>query len=114
MKTTPTLLTALVVLVCRPVPGHAQATLRGKVVDSELGTGLGGAVVEIQHAPQSFTTDSQGRFEAPNLASGVTRVTIKVIGYVGTTFTVSIPATGTVEGTFPLDFTGYKLTEIAV
>lgn len=97
-----------------PVTAFSQATLRGHVIDSELGSPLASAVVSIQHVEQTFTTDSLGLFEAPGLVAGVTKVTIRVIGYREATFTVSLPATGSVEGAFPLDFTGYRLPEVVV
>jgi hypothetical protein len=37
-----------------------------------------------------------------------------VLGYATGVYTVHLPASGVVEGVFPLDFTGYRLPEVAV
>ncbi|HEY6108026.1 MAG TPA: carboxypeptidase-like regulatory domain-containing protein [Gemmatimonadales bacterium] len=92
----------------------AQATLRGRVIDSELGQAVAGATVRIKPGPASLTTDTLGRFEARSLAAGAAEVTIEALGYQQAVFTVRLGAADTVNGVFPLDFTGYRLTEVAV
>jgi hypothetical protein len=108
------LLATLFAVALGPVNAAAQATLRGRVIDSELGHPLAGAIVKIQPGAPPRTTDSLGLFEAQGLSGGEVDVTIQVIGYAQGEFTIRLPASGTVEGVFPLDFTGYRLTEVAV
>ena len=96
------------------VPAAAQATLRGRVIDSEVGTALGGAIVEIQRGPAPVTTDSLGQFEAHGIAAGATEIKIRVIGYAEGVFVVRMPDSGMVGGVFPLDFTGYRLSAVVV
>jgi hypothetical protein len=108
------LLAALLAVAIGPETGAAQATLRGRVVDSELGNPLPGAIVKIQPGVPPRTTDSLGRFEVQGLPAGKAEVTIQVIGYAQGEFSVHLPVSGTVEGDFPLDFTGYRLAAVAV
>jgi hypothetical protein len=91
-----------------------QTTLRGRVVDNELGTPVAGALIKIKNGPAPFKTDTLGQFEASGLAAGKTEVTILAVGFDSSSFTLHLPATGTVEGTFTLEFTGYQLPEVAV
>ena len=97
-----------------PETGAAQATLRGRVIDSELGHPLPSALVRIQPGPAPLTTDTLGRFEAQGLPAGDAEVTIQAIGYAQGVFTVHLPPAGAVEGVFTLDFTGYRLPEVVV
>jgi hypothetical protein len=92
----------------------AQATLRGRVIDSELGQAVAGATVRIKPGPASLTTDTLGRFEARGLVAGAAEVTIEALGYQPGVFTVRLGAADTVNGVFPIDFTGYRLAEVAV
>jgi len=108
------LLTALLVVTIGPETGAAQATLLGRVIDSELGHPLPSAIVRIRPGPPPLTTDTLGRFEAQGIPAGKAEVTIQVIGYAQGEFTVRIPASGVVDGVFPLDFTGYRLPELVV
>jgi hypothetical protein len=108
------LVAALFAVAIGPQTGAAQATLKGRVIDSELGQPLAGAIVKIQPGAPPRTTDSLGLFEAQGLSGGEVDVTIQVIGYAPGEFLVRLPASGTVDGVFPLDFTGYRLAEVAV
>jgi len=103
---------ALLGLTVCPVTAGAQATLSGRVVDSEIGNPLAGATVRIQG--RSFTTDRLGRFQATELVAGQAEVSIQLLGYARADFKVPLPAAGAVEQTFGLDFTGYDLPEIVV
>ena len=105
---------ALLALAVRPDPAAAQATLRGRVIDSEFGQGLAGAVVRIRRGPAPVTTDSAGRFAVDGLAAGTSEVTIEVLGYGSGVFSVFMPRSGTVNGEFPLDFTGHELPAVVV
>lgn len=92
----------------------AQATLLGRVIDSELGQAVASATVRIKPGPAPLTTDTLGRFEAQGLAAGAVEVTIEALGYQTAVYTVRLGAADTVNGVFPLDFTGYRLAEVAV
>lgn len=100
--------------VTAPQTGAAQATLRGRVVDSELGVSLPRAAVRIKGSPASFTTDTLGQFEARNLSAGDADITIELPGYARGTFRVRVPAAGEVDQVFALDFTGHLLPEEVV
>jgi len=108
------LLAALLAVAIGPETGAAQATLRGRVIDSELGNPLPGAIVRIQPGTPPLTTDTLGRFEAQGLSAGDAEVTIQVIGYATGVFPVHLPPSGAVERVFTLDFTGYRLPEVVV
>ena len=108
------LLAAHLALGMTPGSGAAQVTLRGRVVDSELGHPLAAALVRIRGVAAPFTTDTLGRFDARGLGAGETEVTIQLIGYAQGDFTVYLPASGAVAGDFPLDFTGHQLSDILV
>lgn len=104
---------ALLALVLTSV-GAAAQSLRGRVIDSEMGTPLAGATVQIGKSGPVLRTDSAGQFVAQNLTPGITAVEIKQIGYEPTTFDIRIPDSGFVSGAFPLDFNGYLLPAVVV
>jgi len=112
-----TLLAALFAVPIGAETGAAQAALRGRVIDSEMGQPLPGAAVMIGRAPPLpplLTTDSLGRFEARDLAAGTVQVTIQVLGYAQGIFTVWLPPSGVVDQVFALDFTGHELPALVV
>jgi hypothetical protein len=92
----------------------AQTTLRGRVVDSELGQPLADATVRVKGASGQLTTDSLGRFQADGLRAGDVEVMIQLPGYASGMFKVALPSSGIVERDFPLDFTGHRLPEQVV
>lgn len=106
-------LTALLALGAQAAASAQTTTLRGRVVDSELGNPLAGATVRTQ-AGATFSTDSFGRFEAAGVAGGHTEIRIELIGYTSGDFVLTLPASGTVQAEFALDFTGVNLPEIVV
>lgn len=97
-----------------PKTGAAQTTLQGRVVDSEIGNPVARATVRIRGIPAPLITDSLGRFEARELRAGEVEVRIELLGYATGTFKVFLPASGAVQQTFGLEFTGYQLPEIVV
>lgn len=101
-------------LLIHPAAAAAQATLSGRVVDSEIGHGVAKASVRIKGDTARVTSDSAGRFEARNLRRGDAEVTVEALGYARETFQVHLPDSGVVEREFALDFTGYQLPEIVV
>lgn len=96
-----------------PAMAAAQATLRGRVIDSEFGQPVAEATVRIRGGPV-ITTDSAGRFAAPDLESGGARVTVEATGYATGVFDISIPSEGVLDRTFGIDFTGAELPEVVV
>jgi hypothetical protein len=109
----PTLLAVFATTVA-PASGLAQGTLRGKVIDSEMGTPLAGATVQVGKGGPVVKTDTGGVFVAQNVTSGVTEIEVRQIGFEPGTFDIRIPATGVVEGVFPLDFNGFMLPAVVV
>ncbi len=107
------LLVCLLAATLRPETVTAQATLRGRIVDSEFGQPLAGAVVRIKRGP-TLNADSLGRFEAKDLPNGAAEITIQVLGYATHVFTLYLPAATTVDHTFGLDFTGAELPAVVV
>jgi hypothetical protein len=105
---------ALLGLLIGPQTGAAQATLRGRVVDSETGREVAKASVRIRGDTAHLTTDSAGRFEARDLPGGDADVTLEALGYARGAFHVPLPSAGVVNQIFALDFTGYKLPEVVV
>ena len=97
-----------------PAPAAAQGGLRGKVVDSEVGTPISGATVQVGKDGPIVKTDSAGVFLAQNVTVGVQELNIKVIGYEPGVFDVRIKDSVTVDGIFPLDFNGYQLPAVVV
>ncbi|MGH7568302.1 MAG: carboxypeptidase regulatory-like domain-containing protein [Gemmatimonadales bacterium] len=108
------LLAALLAAASSPETGAAQATLRGRVIDSETGLPLPGAIVRIRKDSPSLTTDTLGRFEARELPAGEVEVTIQLLGYAPGVFKVYLPRSGGVDQGFSLDFTGHQLPELVV
>jgi hypothetical protein len=92
----------------------AQATLRGRVIDSEIGQPLADAMVKIRGGPPQLTTDSLGKFQAQQLPAGDVEVMIQLVGYAPGIFKVHLPPSGTLERDFALDFTGHRLSEQVV
>jgi hypothetical protein len=106
---------SLFALLLAPLPlGLAAQSLRGRVIDSEMGTPLAGASVQIGNGGPVIKTDSAGRFLVRNVTPGLTAIEIKLIGYEPGTFDIRLPESGVVEGVFPLDFNGYLLPAIVV
>jgi hypothetical protein len=106
------IVTAFAVSVAPPVA--AQATLRGRVIDSEVGQPLADAAIRVKGVPNQLLTDSLGRFQTGELPPGPTEVRIQLLGYAPGIFSVHLPASGSVEKDFSLDFTGNKLPEQVV
>ena len=105
--------TALLALPLAPSAGATQSTLRGSVIDSEIGQPIAGATVRIRR-DSPLTTDSLGRFEARGLAEGDAEIAIQVIGYARGVFWIRIPPSGDVDRVFALDFTGARLPAVVV
>jgi len=109
----PVLLAALASTIA-PASALAQGALRGRVIDSEAGTPLAGATVQIGKGGAVVKTDSGGVFLAQNVTPGLTAIEIRQIGFEPGTFDIRIPESGVVQGVFPLDFNGFMLPAVVV
>jgi len=107
-------LLAVLASAISPASASAQGALRGRVIDSEMGTPLAGATVQIGKAGPLIRTDSGGQFLAQNVTPGITAIEVRQIGYEPGTFDVRVPDSGVVQGVFPLDFNGYLLPAVVV
>lgn len=105
---------ALILTITCPSWALAQTTLRGQVLDSEMGTPLPGASVRIGADTAVFKTDSQGIFRIAGLRGGVVDVHIQLIGFEEGVFRMRLPDSGVVERQFSLDFNGFMLPEVVV
>jgi hypothetical protein len=114
MSVKPAFLAALLAFGLCPVPCAAQATLRGRVIDSEIGQPITGASVTIGRGSTPLSTDTLGQFEAKGLAAGDAQIQIHVIGYSRGDFRIRIPASGEIERVFALDFNGVRLPAVVV
>lgn len=93
---------------------YAQATIHGRVIDSEVGDALPGAVVSIRGVASPFITDTLGSFEAIGLPPGEATISIEVAGYTPGLFRVHLAASDKVEQDFALDFSGHRLADVVV
>lgn len=98
-----------------PALALGQATLRGRVLDSEMGNALAGATIRVgKDRAVAATTDSLGFFSVSNLRGGQTEIRIQQIGYEEGLFRVFLPDSGSVGQNFSLDFNGFMLPEVVV
>ena len=109
-----TLLSAVFGLALAATAAPGQATLRGRVVDSELEKPIPGALVRVNKEGQVLRTDSLGQFVRPGLTGRSAEVTIRAIGFDSATFEVPMRDSGTVTGVFPLEFNGFDLPPIEI
>jgi len=95
--------------------GAAQATVRGRVVDSEMGLPLSGASVSIgKDTSTVVTTDSAGLFHIANVPRGTRELRIRLLGYEEGVFRIFVPDSGSVNQQFALDFNGFLLPDVVV
>lgn len=92
---------------------EAQATLKGRILDSETGQRIAGARVSFSRGTPALVADSNGEFTAA-LRSGEEKVTVQVLGYAPRTLVLFVPDTGTMTRDFSMDFTGDRLPAVAV
>ncbi len=90
------------------------ATIKGRVLDSEVGEALPGAIIRIVPTNALLTADTLGRFEATGLPPGEIEVTARAIGFQSRTWKFTVRAGQVLDLSFPLDFTGEQLPEIVV
>jgi hypothetical protein len=108
-------LLVVALLAALPVEVLAQtASLRGTVIDSELGEAIPGALVRIKGSGTPLTTDSLGQFSVPDLKVGDVEVTVQALGFESNSWKFTAQAGQAINRSFPLDFTGEKLPEVVV
>jgi CarboxypepD_reg-like domain len=105
---------SVLALVIAWLPLSAQGRVRGRVLDSELGTPVGGATVRVGRKGPIVKTDSSGYFLAQNVTPGMTGIEVKVIGYEPGEFNVQVADTGTLQAVFPINFNGVDLPAVVV
>ncbi len=100
-------------LPATPISGQT-ATLKGRVVDAELGEQVPGATIRLRPGGSPLTADNSGRFEATGLVPGQIEVTVIALGFATKSWKFTVQAGQVVERSFSLEFTGEKLPEIVV
>jgi hypothetical protein len=103
---------AALALVAAPTL-RAQATLKGRIVDSETGQRIPSARVSFSRGAAPLVADSIGEFTVP-IRSGEEKVTVQALGYAPRTLVIVAPDTGSVARDFAMDFTGDRLPAVAV
>ena len=108
------LLVSLLGLTAPPL-AEAQAILRGRVIDSEVGQPLPRATVRVGNDTILVaTTDSQGFFQASGLRPGMNDIRIQALGFEEGIFKIFIPDSGQLYRQFALDFNGFMLPQVVV
>ena len=108
------LLVSLLGLTAPPL-AEAQAILRGRVIDSEVGQPLPRATVRVGNDTILVaTTDSQGFFQASGLRPGMNDIKIQALGFEEGIFKIFIPDSGQLYRQFALDFNGFMLPQVVV
>lgn len=107
-------LAAFIAVVTCASWGSAQVTLRGQVLDSEMGSPLPGATIRIGTDPTVHKADSLGVFEIAGIQGGVADIRIQMIGFEEGLFRLRLPDSGVVQRQFSLDFNGFMLPEVVV
>ena len=96
------------------IAGAQTDSLKGKVVDSELGEAVPGAVVRIKPGGPPLTADSLGQFSVAELKPGDIEVTVQALGFESRSWKFTVQAGQAVDRSFAVDFTGDKLPEVVV
>lgn len=105
------ILAAVAMAVAAPL--RAQATLKGRILDSETGQRIASARVSFSRGTPAMMADSIGEFTIA-LRAGEEKVTVQALGYAPRTLVIFAADTGTVARDFSMDFTGDRLPAVAV
>ena len=108
---------AFLVLALAALPAVASAqtaSLKGKVIDSELGEPIPGAIVKVKGSGTPLTVDSVGTFQITDLKPGEVEVTVQALGFESKSWKFVAQAGQVMDRSFSLDFTGEKLPEVVV
>ncbi len=100
------------------LPGTAAwaqgATLKGRILDSELGEAVASATVRVRPGGEPLTVDQQGRFEVTGLRPGQIEVAVQAVGFQSRSWKLTVQEGQVVTQDFSLDFTGEKLPDLVV
>jgi TonB-linked SusC/RagA family outer membrane protein len=106
---------ALVLAVqAAPVQSQATGTITGTVVDATSGRTLESAQVYIEALNMGGLSNQQGRFLILNVPVGTHDVRAELIGYTGTTESVTVTAGQTTTVEFRINATALRLQELVV
>ena len=65
----------------KPLILTRTGTIQGQVVDAATGSPLPGVLVQVVDASQSVRTDGEGRFQLPEVQSGLQTLEVSIAGY---------------------------------
>jgi hypothetical protein len=92
-----TRMTLVCIALALPDALHAQAVIKGRVVDSETGHPVAGATVTLRKGNKTYTVDSLGRFEARDLATGEIQLLVQKVGFAPADYRVRVNDAGEYE-----------------
>lgn len=72
----------LAALICGQLIVAQNHVLKGLVVDQSTGEPLIGAIIHLENKRQAVSTDSEGRYIFPTIASGKQSIQVSYIGYI--------------------------------
>ena len=76
--------------------GQAQASVTGTIRDSETGTPVAGATVELRDARRISISGPDGSYALTGITAGVRHLGVSRLGYVSRTLHVFVPAEGSI------------------
>ncbi|HXX63132.1 MAG TPA: carboxypeptidase-like regulatory domain-containing protein, partial [Bacteroidota bacterium] len=88
--------------------------MKGRVLDSETGEPLVGALVVLQSTSLGAATDFNGKYYVPNIPAGTYTVRISYLGYAAITREITITADATAEHVFRMKAEAVQGQEVVV
>jgi hypothetical protein len=107
-------LVVLSLVLCSRSVWAQGATIKGRVIDSELGEPIADATVRVRPGGDPITTDSSGAFEVTGIRPGQVEVAVQAVGFQSRSWKFTVQEGQTITRDFSIDFTGDKLPEIEV
>ena len=86
----------------------ATGAVDGRVFNAATGSALGNARVSLEGSDRMALTDDTGAFRLPGLPAGSARLGVSYLGFETQSFTVNIPAGGTVQREVELALAGAR------
>jgi TonB-dependent starch-binding outer membrane protein SusC len=117
MKLIRFLLILLLTVGLIPIAAGAQTqrgTITGRVTNKETTQPLTGAQVVVAGTTSGSVTNQDGRFVIPQVSPGEKELRVTLIGYKGTSQTVTVTAGGTATANFELSETAVQIEGIIV
>jgi hypothetical protein len=109
------LLVAVLVTIALPGTALAQgASLKGRILDSELGEVIAGAIVRVRPGGEPITVDTSGKFEVTGLKPGTIEVAVQAVGFQSRSWKFTVREGQVLTQDFPMEFTGEKLPDLVV